>query len=162
MFFLSFKSSFFLSFLEKCRFDFFSARFHIRNVGGRTSAPKLFSNKQSIHDPSWPRLPTLTRTPGNRKPLVMSPGGDHAASHIANVDDQYQDAVLVNFKDPLENIYIALRADFSVAAVVPSTLRALPTLQPRPAPVFSVAAEHPPREDFSQQKSKLSHTFAFD
>ena len=99
----------------------------------------------------------------------MSHGGDDAALHIANVENQYQDAVLVNLEDPLENIYIALRADFPVAAVVPSALLVLPTLQPsrlqqqpRPAPVFTVAAEHPPQADFSQEKSKLSHTSAFD
>ena len=34
----------------------------------RGRLPRLF-NKQSIHDPSWPRPPTLTRTPGLRKLL---------------------------------------------------------------------------------------------
>ena len=28
-------------------------------------------NKQSVHDPSWPRPPTLTRTPGHRKLLTQ-------------------------------------------------------------------------------------------
>jgi len=91
----------------------------------------------------------------------MRQGGDDSALHIANVDIQYQDAVLVNFEDPLEDIYIELRADFPVAAVVPPAHLALPTLHPSrpqqhlrpasvlPAPVFTVAAE-----DFYQEEIK--------
>jgi len=84
----------------------------------------------------------------------MSQGGDDAALLIANVHDQYQDALLVDFNDPLDTIYTALRVDFPVAAVVPSALLALPTLQLRPAPVFTVVAEDIPQEDFSQEGIK--------
>ena len=41
----------------------------------------------------------------------MSQGGDDAALLIANADDQYQDALLADFNDPLDTIYTALLVD---------------------------------------------------